>query len=109
MANSTSLRTAGPKGSLPVEMFQLRYEALVSDFEGEARRLCEFLGIDWTEAMKDFATTASTRLIATPSGSQVARGLYTEGAGQWRNYAFALEPVMPILQPWIEKFGYDPA
>jgi tetratricopeptide (TPR) repeat protein len=94
---------------LPVEMFQLRYEALVSNFEGEARRLCEFLGIDWTEAMKDFATTASTRLIATPSGSQVARGLYTEGAGQWRNYAFALEPVMPILQPWIEKFGYDPA
>ena len=37
---------------------------------------------------------------------EVGRGLYPEGAGQWRNYAFALEAVMPILSPWIEKLGY---
>jgi hypothetical protein len=35
----------------------------------------------------------------------VARGLY-RGDGQWRRYAVELEPVMPILEPWIKRFGY---
>jgi Flp pilus assembly protein TadD len=93
---------------LPLDALKLRYEDLVADFDGTARGLCDFLGIDWTEGLKDFARTAATRRIATPSSTQVGRGLYVEGAGQWRNYAFALEPVLPILQPWIEKFGYEP-
>ncbi|MFI4933783.1 MAG: sulfotransferase [Caulobacterales bacterium] len=94
---------------LPVEAFQLRYEDLVSDFEATASGLCDFLGIAWTERMRDFAATPSARRSATPSSAQVTRGLYSEGVDQWRNYAFALEPVLPLLQPWIKKFGYDPA
>lgn len=94
---------------LPLQTHYIRYEDLVSDFEGQSRALCKFLDVDWTDKLKDFAETARGRSIATPSSTQVGRGLYSEGAGQWRNYDFALKPVLPILQPWIERFGYDPA
>jgi Flp pilus assembly protein TadD len=89
---------------LPIKVHRIRYEDLVADFENEVRALCEFLGVDWTDKLKDFATTE--RAISTPSSIQVRRGLYEEGAGQWRNYAERMAAVMPILQPWVERFGY---
>jgi hypothetical protein len=92
---------------LPLEHFQIRYEDLVSDFDTTAKGACRFMGVPWNSAMRDFAKAAEARRIATPSSAQVARGLYGEGVGQWRSYAFALEAVMPILRPWIEAFGYD--
>jgi tetratricopeptide (TPR) repeat protein len=91
---------------LPLKVHQIRHEDLVADFDGSSRSLCEFLDVDWTDELKGFAQT--TRAIATPSSAQVARGLYEEGVGHWRNYAFALEPVLPILRPWISEFGYAP-
>jgi Flp pilus assembly protein TadD len=93
---------------LPIEVCRLRYEDLVADFTATAGGVCDFLGVARTDRLKDFAKTAATGRIATPSSAQVARGLYNEGAGYWRNYAFALQPVLPILAPWIEKFGYEP-
>lgn len=83
----------------------LRYETLVADFDAETRRLCEFLGLAWTPAVRDFSTTARHREIATASVGQVRQGLY-DGAGQWRRYARQLEPVLAVLTPWIELFGY---
>jgi tetratricopeptide (TPR) repeat protein len=83
-----------------------RYEDLVSDFEGRARAVCDFIGVDWTPEMRRFAEGGSRRSVATPSATQVARGLY-DGAGQWRRYADQLAPVLPILQPWVDRFGYS--
>jgi tetratricopeptide (TPR) repeat protein len=89
---------------LPLKVHRLRYEDLVGDFEREGRALCDFLGVEWTDKLKEFATTE--RAITTPSSTQVRRGLYEEGAGQWRNYAEPMSAVIPILQPWIDRFGY---
>jgi len=36
----------------------------------------------------------------------VARGLFTEGVGQWRRYGEQLRPARPILDAWAERFGY---
>jgi len=91
---------------LPIEVCQVRHEDLVADFESSARVMCDFLGVDWTPKLHDFAQTK--RSIATPSGQQIVKGLNAEGVGYWRHYAASLEPVMPILAPWIEKFGYAP-
>jgi Tfp pilus assembly protein PilF len=82
-----------------------RYEDLVNDFEGRSKAVCEFIGVDWTPDMRRFAETGLRRSVATPSATQVSRGLY-DGAGQWRRYADQLAPVIPILQPWIDRFGY---
>jgi len=60
--------------------------------------------------MKNFAELSKARTIKTPSSVQVLKGLYREGAGQWRKYEVSLAPAMPILKPWIEAYGYgDPA
>ena len=91
---------------LNFDLHVVRYEALVDDFEGEVRKVCSFLGIEWTEAMKNFADTAKSRPVRTPSAPQVARGLYRDGMQQWRKYARQLESVRDILAPWVEKFGY---
>jgi tetratricopeptide (TPR) repeat protein len=91
---------------LPVPQHLVRYEMLVDDFENTARAACEFLGLEWNEAMLDFAERARTRGISTPSAAQVARGLNREGQGTWRRYREQMAPVLPILQPWVERFGY---
>ena len=92
--------------SLRLAWHDIRYEALVSDFEGETRRLCSFMDLEWNERVRDFAELSRQRTIKTPSSIQVVRGLYKEGRGQWHNYENELAPVIPILQPWIEEFGY---
>ena len=84
-----------------------RHEDLVVDFEAQTRALCDFIGVDWTSSLADFAKGSRARAIATPSATQVARGLYADGAGQWRRYHDQLAPVLPQLEPWVSRFGYD--
>jgi tetratricopeptide (TPR) repeat protein len=92
---------------LPLNLREVRYETLSRDFENEARAISAFLDLDWSPELKNFAETARARPSATPSARQLTRGLYS-GAGQWRPYAKHLEPLTPILKPWIERFGYGP-
>lgn len=91
---------------LTLDWYVHRHEDLVSDFEGETRRLCDFLNLPWTDTLADFAQTAKRRDVQTPSASQVRRGLYSDGLAQWRRYGEALAPIFPILQPWVDRFGY---
>ena len=85
----------------------VRYETLVINFEREVRAICAFGGLAWNESMNDFARTARSRTIRTPSAPQVRKGLYTSGAGQWRRYASHLAPARALLSPWVEALGYD--
>lgn len=91
--------------ALPIDRHELRYEALVADFDEETRRLCDFLGVEWAEEMRDFARTARRRGVSTMSASQVSKPLY-DGSRQWQRYEEQLRPILPILAPWVERFGY---
>jgi len=90
---------------LALNLHPVRYEGLVRDFEQETRTLCTFLDLEWSEDLRRFDRTAKQRGVATASAGQVRKGLY-DGSGQWRPYAEYFAPVLPILAPWIEKFGY---
>ena len=90
---------------LPLAFHEVDYHALVRDFDATTQQLCGFLGLPWDPALRRFDRTARDRGVATASASQVRRGLY-DGRGQWEPFARHFEPVLPILQPWIEKFGY---
>ena len=81
---------------------------MIADFEGSVRRVCDFIGVEWTDAMRDFSASAAAQKIRSPSAAQVRRGLYSEGVGQWRRYATHMGPAIPLLQPWVERFGYPP-
>ena len=59
--------------------------------------------------MLGYAEHAKTRAISTPSYHQVVQPIYRRSVDRWRNYAFAFEDVLPLLQPFIEAFGYAAA
>ncbi|MBS0417403.1 MAG: sulfotransferase [Proteobacteria bacterium] len=85
----------------------VRYESLVADFTGQMRAICEFLGLEWLEGMDDFAVRARERERSTPSTAQLARGLDRSRTVHWKHYSSALEPVMPVLNKWVERLGYS--
>jgi hypothetical protein len=91
---------------LPNPVHILHYEAVVSDFDAATQGLCKFVGLPWSATLRDFSDTARRRDVSTASVGQVRRGLY-DGGGQWRRFTAEMAPVLPILQPWIETFGYN--
>ncbi|HEY6578031.1 MAG TPA: sulfotransferase, partial [Rhizomicrobium sp.] len=94
------------RAKLPLDLCEARHEILIANFDEESRKICEFIGMPWLDRMRDFAERAPKRAIVTPSGGQIARGLNSEGVGYWRRYRTQIEPILPILQPWVERFGY---
>jgi len=93
---------------LHVPMHSFMYERLVADQAGELRPLFDFLGLDWHDSALDHATTARGRgHIKTASYAQVIEPIYQRSAGRWQNFRKHLEPVIPMLRPWAEKFGYE--
>jgi tetratricopeptide (TPR) repeat protein len=91
----------------PLQTLVIAHEELVQDFGREMTKVCDFIGIGWSDALKTFAGRVRSRGVATPSADQLRRGLNSDGVGQWRRYARQLEPLTPFLQPWVERFGYD--
>jgi Flp pilus assembly protein TadD len=84
----------------------LVYERLVEDLPAVAREACAFIGVSWREELADIAGRARRGDVASASSAQIARGLYSDGAGQWRRYREQMAPVLPVLAPWVERFGY---
>lgn len=80
---------------------------MVADLEGQLRPLLDFLGLEWDASLLDYQKTAKDRgYIRTPSYAQVTEKLYTRSSGRWESYRRHMEPVLPTLEPWIERFGY---
>jgi tetratricopeptide (TPR) repeat protein len=87
-------------------VLELRYEELVGDFDAVTRRLCAFVGLPWSETLRDFGETARRRNVNTASVGQVRKGLFN-GGGQWRPFAGQMASALPILEPWVSAFGYE--
>ena len=93
---------------LPLNVHTVRYEEMVEDVEGTVRPLLDFLGLDWDDRVLDHQKVAAERgYIRTPSYAQVTEGVYRRASGRWTRYRHHLEPVLPILAPWAERFGYS--
>jgi tetratricopeptide (TPR) repeat protein len=93
---------------MPTPMHTVVYENVVADRDRELRALFDFLQLDWHDAVLDHETTAKGRgRIKTASYAQVVEPIYKRSAGRWQNYRKHLEPIIPVLKPWIDKFGYE--
>ncbi len=99
--------TEASMARFPLATHIVRYDRLVSDFDGETQALCAFLGLEWTESLRQFDRTAAQQSVSTASATQVRRGLF-DGRGQWRPYARYMDAALPILAPWVEAFGFEP-
>ena len=95
---------ARPRLGLSWQM--VRYESLVDDLPKHLHDICEFIGLEWVSDLDDFAARAQARERATPSTAQLARGLNRAGIGHWRHYNAALAPMLPMLEPWVQRLGY---
>lgn len=84
------------------------YERLVEDKDAELRPLFEWLGLDWPGAEFDHRDAARARgTVATASYAQVTEPIYTRALGRWTRYRTQLEPVIPVLAPWVKRYGYN--
>ena len=121
MSNFLSLETAAEfydltfqmweraRGVFSPEVLEVKYETMIKAPEATLRPIVEGLGLDWNDRILDHQTTARDRgVVKTASYAQVTEPLYRHADGRWRHYRKHLEPILPILEPWIAKFGYSP-
>lgn len=85
---------------------EFRYEDAVTDFENTYRQVFALLGLEWTPEVAAFHEKAKGRYIATPSFAAVSQPLYTRSVGRWRHYAAYYPRVLPVLEPYLDAFGY---
>ncbi len=93
--------------TLPIDYHSIRYEDVVADKASETQQLLDFLGLEWSENVLRHDEHARTRNITTPSYHQVTQPIYQDAKYRWKRYEEYLQPVLPILQPYIDYFGYS--
>jgi tetratricopeptide (TPR) repeat protein len=81
---------------LPLDLHEVRYEALVAAPEAESRRLIAALGLEWDDRCLD--THAQARAARTSSAWQVQQPIYTSSVGRWRRHGDALAPLIAALR-----------
>ncbi|MFA5372229.1 MAG: sulfotransferase, partial [Sideroxydans sp.] len=84
-------RAVLPQGAF----YDVQYENIVADQEGEARKLLEYCGLEWDAACLDFHKTK--RQIRTASVTQVRQPIYTTSVERWRKYEKSLGPLLDEL------------
>lgn len=83
------------KQLMPGQIYELNYEKFTADFEGEARKLVDFLGLPWDEACLNFHEAGST--VRTLSRRQVRNPIYKSSVERWRRYEQELQPLISAL------------
>ena len=68
----------------PGEILEIRYEDVVDDPATSARRMLDYIGVDWEPQVLDFHTLE--RPVKTASVWQVRQPLYASSIGRWRHY-----------------------
>lgn len=70
---------------VPLPIMEVRYESLVTDFDRQARRLVEFVGLWWDETCLQFHS--NDRAVQTPSRWQVRQPVHSRSVDRWRHHA----------------------
>lgn len=86
---------------------EVKYEEAVADLEGQARRVLEFLGLPWDDRVLEFHKLAKEKPARSPTYEAVTRPVNSSAIGRWKNYAKYFEPVLEMLEPFIQAFGYS--
>ena len=73
----------------------VQYEDIVADQAGQARRLIEYCGLEWSDACLDFHN--NQRVVRTSSMAQVRQPIYKSSVERWRPYEKFLGPLFDAL------------
>jgi hypothetical protein len=87
----------------------VRYDQLVEQFDQTVSGALTFVGLEWDNAVTDFAEQARSRAGRTPSYQKVRQGISLGVQTYWRNYDFLFRdrPEAASLTKWAKFFGYE--
>lgn len=94
------------KEFLKFEDLETRYEDVVDDLESSAKRLIDFVGVEWDDSVLKYHQSAMKRQVHTPSYQGVVQPIYKGSIARWRNYEEQLYPAMLGLNDWLHEFKY---
>jgi len=80
----------------PGRFLDVQYEEVVTDLEGNARRMLDYLELPWEDACAQFHKQDAA--VSTASAVQVRQPAHTRSVGRWRQYEEQLKPVLDILE-----------
>jgi Flp pilus assembly protein TadD len=118
MANFLELRTTGLAYAAVMGLWQhyragfddswmeYRYESLVENFDDTVTQILDFIGVGWHEDISDYRQAAKQRVVTTPSYRDVTAPLNDRALARWRRYEQDLAPILPVLEPFVDDFGY---
>ena len=76
-------------------ILDVRYEDVVADLEGQARRIIAHCGLPWDDRCLAFHET--DRPVRTASATQVRQPIYRSAVGRWRVYQQQVGPLLAEL------------
>ena len=79
----------------PFRILKVRYEDVIADLEGQARRIIAHCGLDWDDHCLVFHETQ--RPVRTASAAQVRQPIYKTAIGRWRLSEQVLRPLLAEL------------
>jgi len=79
----------------PGAFLEVRYEDVVGDLEGQAKRILSHCDLPWDESVLAFHQ--NERSVRTASGLQVRQPLYASSVARWRRYEANLSPLLKEL------------
>lgn len=80
---------------LPGRILDINYEDTVGDLESQARKLINYIGLEWNDACLE--PHKQKRAVLTASKSQVTKPVYKTSVEKWRIYEKQLQPLADIL------------
>ena len=80
-----------PQGTI----LDMPYEAMVSDTEGQARRLLDYLGLPWDE--RCLAFHENRRRVKTASVAQVRKPIYKTSLARWQRFGGRLDGLRQLV------------
>ena len=79
-------------------ILDVSYESMVGDFENQARRLVEYLGLPWDDRCLGFHQ--NRRIVKTASVAQVRKPIYKTSVARWKPYERQLGPLFDVVKDY---------
>ena len=80
---------------------------MIADASGETKRVAEFLGLTWDEAMLDERLRSGAQGGPDSHLRRRDKAAVHVRIGRWENYRRYLKPGLDILKPFVKAFGYE--
>jgi hypothetical protein len=83
------------KAVMPIHILDIKYEELITDFEGVVRDMLKFIGVAWHSEIVSFYDT--NRAVDNANAWSVRQPLYDTSVGKWIKYR-AYIPGLDMIQ-----------